>query len=233
MKKKVIIVGASSGIGKELVIQLVKNDYLIGITGRRIELLEELRVQFPESIFCSHIDNTQIDTLVKKLEDLKIRLGGLDMLILSSGTGDINESLNFDIEQATIDLNIIAFTKIAGWTFKTFQNQSYGHFVAITSLAGMTGNHLAPAYNASKAYQINYLKGLRKKALLLKQPILITDVRPGFVNTAMAKGDGLFWVAPVTKAASQIVSAINKKKQLVFITKRWALVGMVFRLINV
>jgi short-subunit dehydrogenase len=232
MTKRVIIVGASSGIGKELVLQLAKNDYLIGITGRRTELLEQLRQQYPEKIYCSEIDNTQTDTLEVKLENLKTQLGGLDVLILSSGTGNINEALTFEIEQATIDLNITAFTKIAGWAFNTFQKQTYGHLVAITSLAGMTGSHIAPAYNASKAYQINYLKGLRKKAYNLKQPIIITEARPGFVDTAMAKGEGLFWVAPASKAAAQIVAAINKKKQLAYITKRWAIVGLVLKFIN-
>jgi len=232
MIKRVIIVGASSGIGKELVLQLAKSNYLIGITGRRGELLEQLRQQYPEKIYCCEIDNTQTDTLEAKLENLRTRLGGLDLLILSSGVGHINESLDAELELATIDLNITAFTKIAGWAFKTFQKQVYGHLVAITSIAGMTGSHIAPAYNASKAYQINYLKGLRKKAHNLKQPIMVTDIRPGFVDTAMAKGDGLFWVAPASKAASQIIAAINKKKQLAYITRRWTWVGLALKFIN-
>lgn len=120
---------------------------------------------------------------------------------------------------------------IAGWAFKTFQRQSSRHLVAITSLAGMTGSDLAPGYNASKAYQVNYLKGLCKKAALLKLPVNITDIRPGFVNTAMAKGNGLFWVAPAEKAASQIITAIKRKRRLAYVTKRWALIGLLFRII--
>lgn len=232
MIKKAIIIGASSGIGRELTLQLVKSDYLIGITGRRIELLEQLANQYPGRIYCQQIDNTETDSLEEKLESLKTLLSGLDLLVLSSGTGNINELLDFNIEQATLALNVTAFTQIAGWAFKTFQQQNYGHFVAITSLAGMTASHQAPAYNASKAYQINYLKGLRKKVSQSKQPITITDVRAGFVNTAMAKGDGLFWVAPVEKAASQIVSAINKNKQVVYVTKRWAIVALFLKLLG-
>jgi short-subunit dehydrogenase len=231
MTKKIIIVGASSGIGRELALQLVKEDYYIGITGRRIELLEELRSQYPDKIIYSQIDNTQSGSLEIELENLKARLGGLDLLILSSGTGDLNESLSFAIEKKTIDLNVTAFTMIADWAFNIFQIQGSRHFAAITSLAGMTGSELAPSYNASKAYQINYLKGLRKKAAQLKLPVNITDIRPGFVDTAIAKGEGQFWVAPADKAASQIVIAIKRKRHLVYVTKRWALIGFLFRII--
>ncbi len=95
----------------------------------------------------------------------------------------------------------------------------------------MTGSDVAPAYNASKAYQINYLSGLRKKMKKLGLPIFITDIRPGFVDPDMAKGDGKFWVASVDKAASQIIIAIKARRKLVYITKRWRLIGFVFRLI--
>ncbi|RKR82111.1 short-subunit dehydrogenase [Mucilaginibacter gracilis] len=232
MTKKVIIVGASSGIGKALALQLAERDYLIAITGRRTELLAQLSDQYPDKILYSEIDNTQTDTLEMKLEKLKEQLGGLDLLILSSGVGNINESLSFAIEKATIDLNVTAFTMIAGWAFKTFQKQGYGHLAAITSIAGLAGSHLAPAYNASKAFEINYLKGLRKNAGQLKLPIIITDIRPGFVDTAMAKGEGLFWVAPADKAAAQIVAAINNHKRVTYITKRWTLVALLLKLVN-
>jgi short-subunit dehydrogenase len=65
------------------------------------------------------------------------------------------------------------------------------------------------------------LEGLSIKAIRLKRNISVTDIQPGFVNTAMAKGDGLFWVAPVEKAARQIFNAIESRKRKVYITKRW------------
>ncbi len=229
---KVIIIGASSGIGKELTLQLVQGNYVVGITGRRVDLLEELKYKHPDKIFYRQMDNTDIDSVDAHLENLKKQLDGLDLLILCSGIGNLNEALDFVLEQQTIELNVMAFTKIANWTVKCFEKQSSGHFVAITSLAGMISSDVAPAYNASKAFQINYLKGLRSKLKKSKSPINITDVRPGFVDTAMAKGEGLFWVAPVNKAAYQIIAAINKKKTLVYITKRWAIIAYIFKLIN-
>jgi len=80
---------------------------------------------------------------------------------------------------------------------------------------------MAPAYSATKAYQINYMEALRKKAFKAGGKITVTDVRPGLVDTAMAKGDGLFWVMPVEKVARQICSAIRKRKSKIYVTKRW------------
>jgi short-subunit dehydrogenase len=94
----------------------------------------------------------------------------------------------------------------------------------------MRGEGIAPAYNASKAYQINYTEGLRKKAAKLSYPIHITDIRPGFVDTAMAKGEGLFWVTPLQKAVQQIYRAIFRKRKVVYISRRWRYVAMLLRI---
>ena len=79
------------------------------------------------------------------------------------------------------------------------------------------------------AYQLNYLEGLRQKAHKLSAPIFITDVRPGFVDTAMAKGEGQFWVATVQKASVQIFEAIKQKKKVVYVTKRWRMIAVLLK----
>ena len=191
-----------------------------------------MTARYPEQIIYSKIDNNEISSLEQNLNELTNRLGGLDILILCSGIGNINSELDFKVEQQTISVNVTAFTKIADWTILYFQKQNYGQFAAITSIAGMTGGNEAPAYNASKAYQINYLSGLRKKMEKLRLPIFITDIRPGFVDTDMAKGNGKFWVASVKKASSQIITAIKAKKKLVYVTRRWRLIGFVLRVIS-
>lgn len=228
--KKAIIVGATSGIGKELALLLSKKNYKVGITGRRIEKLKELEGLKSESFISKHFDCT-LDSNAKKLEELVQELGGLDLLVMSSGTGDINTELNIDIEQTTVKLNVIAFTEIITWAFNYFENQSYGHIVGISSVGGLRGSRFAPAYNASKSYQINYLEGLRQKAYHNKSQIQITDIRPGFVDTAMAKGDGQFWVASKEKAAKQILSHIEKNKNIGYVTKRWRLIASLLAII--
>ncbi|NDP19706.1 MAG: SDR family NAD(P)-dependent oxidoreductase [Paludibacter sp.] len=227
--KKAIIIGATSGIGKALAALLIENDFQVGITGRRTNLLEEIKSTNPNRYFIKSFDIKEVSQINQHLNDLTLELGGLDLLIISSGTGDLNEKLEFEIEKRTIDTNIIGFTAIADWAFNFFQNQKHGQLVAISSIAGLRGNHLAPSYSASKAYQINYLESLRIKASKSKLPIYITDIRPGFVNTEMAKGDGLFWVSSVEKAANQIFKAIYKNQKVAYVTKRWGVLACIMK----
>ncbi len=231
--KKAIIIGATSGIGQGLAKIIVKNDYIVGITGRRAELLENLKSETPDSHMIKTFDITDTNVAVEKLEELISDLGGLNLLILSSGTGDLNDKLDFETEKRTINTNVTGFTCIADWTFNYFKKQKFGHLVAISSIAGIRGNRHAPSYNASKAYQINYLEGLRQKANKLKEQIYITDVRPGLVNTQMAKGEGLFWVMPVEKTVRQIFKAIKKKRKIAYVTKRWSLIAKILKRIPV
>lgn len=227
--KKAIVIGATSGIGKGLAKILVDNNYKVGITGRRTELLEESKNQNPESYFIKTFDITDTEVIVEKLEELKAEIGGIDLLIISSGTGDLNEKLDFEIEKRTIDTNVVGFTCVANWAFNIFEEQKTGHLVAISSIGGLRGSRIAPTYNATKAYQINYLEGLRQKATKLNEKIFVSDIRPGFVDTAMAKGEGKFWVATVEKVSRQIFDAIEKKKKVVYVTKRWQIIATILK----
>jgi short-subunit dehydrogenase len=77
----------------------------------------------------------------------------------------------------------------------------------------------------------NYLQGLRQKFRKLKLPVVVTDVQPGFVDTAMAKGEGLFWMASPKKAAQQIFDAIRKRRKHVYVTRRWQVIAWVLRIL--
>ena len=224
-----IVFGATSGIGKELAKILVDNNYKVGITGRREANLLDLKKTNPENYFISSFDSTK-ENNSDKLTKLTNEMGGLDLLILSSGTGDLNEKLDFKIEDRTNQLNVIAFTEIVDWAYNYFEQQGKGHLVAISSIAGLRGSRIAPAYNASKAYQINYLEGLRLKAKKTSKPIYVTDIRPGLVNTDMAKGEGHFWVGTKEKVAGQIFNIIKQKKGIGYVTKRWILIAWIVKI---
>jgi short-subunit dehydrogenase len=228
--KKAIIVGASSGIGKALAVELATKGYKVGITGRRETLLSALKATNPDHYVEKSFDITHLNSN-KQLNDLANELGGLNLLIFCSGIGDMNPTLDFGIEKKSIDVNVAGFTQIADWAFTYFEQQGSGHLVAISSIAGIRGIDHAPAYNASKAYQINYLEGLRKKAAKKKIAVAVTDIRPGFVNTAMAKGEGLFWVASPEKAAKQILYAIQQRKRVAYVSRRWVLIAWLLKML--
>ena len=227
--KKALIIGATSGIGRGLAKLLADDGYKVGITGRRTKLLDEICKEKPNSYVIKTFDIADTESIVAKLEELTTVLGGLDLLVISSGTGDINDNLDFEIEKRTINTNVLGFTCVADWTFNHFEKQKSGHLAAISSIGGLRGSRQAPSYNATKAFQINYLEALRQKATFLKIPIFVTDIRPGLVNTDMAKGEGQFWVAPLDKATRQIYNAIKAKKKIAYVTKRWRLIAAILK----
>lgn len=228
--KTAVVIGASSGMGREIAIKLAQDGFKMGITGRRRELLDELRAQSPENFLVSCFDCTEMRNTAK-LEALRDRLGHIDLLFLSSGNGEINKELDFEIENATNELNVMAFTEITSWGFNYFKKRGKGHLAVITSIAGIRGGRVAPAYNASKAYQLHYLEGLRQRAKRLKIAVYITDIRPGFVDTSMAKGGGKFWVVPLKKAARIIYRDLQQKKAISYVSRRWRLIAWVLKLI--
>ena len=226
-KQSIIIIGATSGIGRALFEKYSADGNRIGIVGRRTHLLDELRQEYPGTTITATADITKQEEIARAIDALRAKLKDIDLAIVCSGTGDINASLDYAVERPTIDTNVIGWTFVVDTLYNIFEQQGHGHLVAITSAGGLRGEPMAPAYSASKAYQINYMEALCKKAYKNGKRICVTDIRPGLVDTAMAKGDGLFWVMPVEKAASQIITAIRKQMSKAYVTKRWHILAVI------
>ena len=223
----IVIIGATSGIGKALFEKYARGDNRIGIVGRRANLLDELCQKYPSKTITAKADITNLEEIEQAINALHKELEYIDLAIVCSGIGDINATLEYNVERLTIDTNITGWTFVIDRLYNIFVQQGHGHLVAITSAGGLRGEPIAPAYSASKAYQINYMEALRKKAYKSGSQICVTDIRPGLVNTAMAKGEGLFWVMPVEKVANQIITAIHKNKYKAYVTKRWHILAII------
>ena len=222
--KKAIIIGATSGIGRELAKVLSADGYIVGITGRRLHLLEQLKDELPNQASIKRMDisqNSAADDLKKLINEMQ----AVDLIVISAATGSIDLDLPWEKEKVTIESNVLGFASMANVAFHHFQQKGTGHLVGISSIAGIRGGGGAPAYSASKAFVSNYLQGLRYIIEKNKNNITVTDIQPGFVDTAMAQGDHVFWSAPTPKAAEQIYRAIRKKKKHAYITKRWRLIA--------
>ena len=223
--KKAIIIGASSGIGRELAKILAREGYVLGLTARRIALLATLQQEIPSQAHIQAMDISQVEKAMETLETLIEKMGGVDLVVLSAGIGYVNPSLDWRQEKETIDVNVCGACGVINVALKEFMAQDRGHLVGISSISALRGNPMAPAYGASKAFLSHYLEGLRKWAHRKHPQIVVTDIQPGFVDTAMAKGPGLFWVESPAKAAEQIYEAIRKQKSHAYITRRWSLIG--------
>lgn len=229
--KKAIIIGASSGIGRQLAITLAKNGYEMGLMARRLEMLEALQKEISTTTYVGHLDISHVDDATEKVEAMIQKMKGTDLIVINAGTGFLNPELDWLKEKKTLDVNIYGFCAMAGVAYHHFAKQGYGQLVGISSIVALRGGAMAPAYNASKAFMSNYLEGLRKKAFQEKLPLIITDIKPGFVDTEMAKGEGKFWVASPQEAAEQITLAILRKKKHAYITRRWRFIGWLLKLI--
>ena len=226
---RIIIVGATSGIGRKMAELYAAKGNIVGITGRRNELLEEIKTQFPGKIETECFDVTSNENITR-LSSLIQKIGGLDILIYSSGIGDPSKELDWQLDKLTVDTNVNGFIEIANWAFNYFVKQGNGRLAVISSIAANRGNSWAPAYSASKSFQSNYFEALAIKAYKMKKGIGITCIEPGFVATKMAKGNKQFWIVPLEKAARQMIDAIDKMKRKVYVSRRWWLIAKLMRL---
>jgi short-subunit dehydrogenase len=227
-QQRIIIIGATSGIGRRMAEQYLEKGHRVGISGRRLELLQEIKQQFPQQVEYECFDVTKTENK-NHLAALVSKLGGLDILIISAGGGDVSKELDWQLDKMTVDTNVNGFIEIANWGFNYFVQQEHGSLATISSIASHRGNSWAPAYSASKAFQSNYFEGLSIKAKRMKKNISVTCIEPGFVDTHMAKGDKKIWVMPVDKAARRIISAIEKKKRKSYLSLRWWIVAKLIK----
>jgi short-subunit dehydrogenase len=228
--KRAIIIGASSGIGRELA-KSIRNGYVVGVMARRVQLLDELGKEVKGTLFVQNIDVADVESAIKTLAEFIKEMGGVDLIVISAGTGEINNSLSWHLENETIKTNVSGFAALVNVAMHHFTEKGSGHLVGISSIAALRGGRESPAYNASKAFESNYMEGLRQKVRKSGLPITITDIKPGFVNTAMAKGDGIFWAAEPEKAAEQMYHVIKRKKSTAYITRRWVLIAWLIKLL--
>ena len=198
-----IIIGASSGIGAQLAVDLAAVGHSVGLMARRLHLLQSVAETLPTPGFTKFIDLRDPDAAAGSLTDLISEMGGVDLFVISSGVGFENIDLDWEPEAETISVNVVGFARMVNIAVKHLAFRGKGHLVGISSLAAIRGDGNAPAYGASKAFESSYLQAIRHRFAKSKAPIIVTDVKAGFVDTAMAKGEGLFWVAPVEKASRQ------------------------------
>lgn len=226
--QKVVIIGASSGIGEALAKEFANENYEVAIAARRTENLKKLHSAFPQIKHYKMIDITN-ENCMTEFSELISDLGGMDILILTSGVGWRNPSLEEIKELSTIQVNCMGFTRVLLYAYQYFCEKGGGTIAATSSIAGIRGLDLCPAYSASKAYELSYLESLRRKSKTENKNVKIVSLIPGFVNTAMGQGAGVFWRCEPEEAAKEIREGIEHQKEILYITKRWKYIAWIMK----
>ncbi len=236
MQKKpsrILIVGATSGLGRRVAQTYINRGLTVGIAGRRTELLEELQALAPDRVFYQPIDITQEDA-TDKLQLLINEMGGIDTFFLASGIGKVNPVLELSEELAVAKTNVEGFLRIIIYIFNYFkQLPQGGHIAAITSIAGTKGIGISAAYSATKAFQDYYISSLSQLSTVNKHPIKFTSILPGFTSTDFLEFPNYPLQMTPEKVAKAIVRAIDKKQREVIIDWRYHCLVKIWKLLPV
>lgn len=230
MKKKIIIMGATSGIGLEVARLFHQQGHIIAIAGRRMDNLQRISTELANCPYAQiDVTDTQAPT---RLQELIEDLGGMDIYLHVSGIGKQNRQLDTDVELATVETNALGFTRLVNHAWHYFRTQGSGHIAAVSSIAGTKGLGAAPSYSATKRYCNTYLEALAQLASMQGLNIHFTDIRPGFVNTELLSDSFHYpmMMQPVP-VAHQIVKGILSRKRTVTIDWRFRLLVFFWRLI--
>lgn len=230
MKKRVIIMGATSGIGLEVARLFHRQGHNVAIAGRRLENLQDISAQLGNCPFAK-IDITRTNS-PERLQELIERLGGMDIYLHVSGMGKQNRQMDTAIELSTVETNALGFTRMINHAFHYFTNKGGGHIAAVSSIAGTKGMGVAPSYSATKRYCNTYMEALSQLSHMRDLNIAFTDIRPGFVDTELLSKDYHYpMMMKAQPVAHDIVEGILSRKRIVTIDWRFRMLVFLWRLI--
>lgn len=237
-KGTAVIIGATSGIGRELAVRLLEQGWRVGIAGRRKERLEEIRRQYgADRVFCAQMDITQ-DEATGILDKLLEETGAPDLFLHVSGVGHQNPGLDEAIEMQVVRTNCDGMVRMVTHFINyvkssPFYNSGHkAHIGVVTSVAGTAGLGIAAAYSASKKMQSTYLSALSQLARMKRLPVVFSDIRPGFVATEILSESHHYpLVMPVDKAACHILKGLRKKRRVITFDWRFRAISALWRII--
>ncbi|MDR0646463.1 MAG: SDR family NAD(P)-dependent oxidoreductase [Elusimicrobiota bacterium] len=163
MSKNILITGATSGIGRAVALECLKRGYKVAATGRRAELLAELKRAAPGRVF-TYLHDVTTGGAAQIIAVADKEMDGVNIVLINAGYGDIDLDLKEEVELKTVNTNVFGFTDAACAAYRYFKKNGGGVLGAVSSIASFRGGWAAPAYNASKAFVGNYMEGLRVKS---------------------------------------------------------------------
>lgn len=228
--RSVIVIGATSGIGRAVVERLVSEGVRVGIAGRREERLKELQQRFGAKSVSYRVMDVTEASATEALDALIDEVGAPDALLFASGIGKQNPTLDEAMELRTVETNCMGMVRIVDHFINyvkltpAYDNRHKAHIAVITSVAGTMGMGPAPAYSATKSMQSAYLVALAQHARMQRIPISVGDIRPGFVATEILNPDKRYpMIMSVERAAMFVVRSLRRHERITIFDWRYRL----------
>ena len=236
--RSVIVVGATSGIGRAVVEKLAKEGVRVGIAGRREERLAELQQRFGKELISYRVIDVTEESATVALDELIAEVGAPDALLYASGIGKQNPTLDEAMELRTVETNCAGMVRIVDHFINyvkrepAYNKKHKAHIAVITSVAGTMGMGPAPAYSATKSMQSAYLVALAQHARMQKLPITVGDIRPGFVATEILNPEKRYpMIMSAERAAHFVVRSLRKHERITIFDWRYKLLVGFWRMI--
>lgn len=239
--KKAIVIGASSGMGREVAKLLSKDGYIVGLASRRLPLLQSLQEELSNQSYIKQLDVAAPDAR-ERLQALIDEMGGIDLIVISISaylqnrtTASANTSNSTDYypqkgwveKKRTLETDAVSFIAMADVAVECFKKQNSGHLVGISSTSGLRGGADSPEYAGAKACIMTYMEGVRNHMIQNNLNVQVTDIIPGFVaveHSPIGQDPSAYCEITCEQAGQEIVAAIKaQKKTAVIPSSIWVL----------
>ena len=228
--KKIVIVGASSGIGLAVAEAFASRGVRVGLAARKTHVLHGLKEKYPDAVEYTRIDVTS-STAPEHLRELIDKLGGMDIYVHIAGIGHRNPDLDPDLEADVVNTNCTGFTRMIAAAYGYFRERpGGGSIVALTSVAGVRGMGDLAAYSASKRFDYTYLEALDQRIRKEGRNITLTDIRPGWIRTPLLDPAKKYHMQMgLDYAVAQVIRAIVRRPRYAYIDWRWGVLAALVR----
>ena len=231
---KVVISGASGGLGLALARHYLERGAIVAAFARRGELLQALAAEFPDQVYCYALDVRDAPAVQHAANDFIARAGCPNVVIANAGvsTGTLTEyAEDLDAFQQVMDINVLGMVKTFQPFIAAMRAARQGTLVGIASVAGFRGLPGAGAYSASKAAAISYLESLRVE--LRGSGVKAVTICPGYIETPMTALNPypMPFMLDAGEAARRIALAIERQTAFTVIPWQMGLAGRMLRLL--
>lgn len=236
---KAIIIGATSGIGREIAFRLLREGWTAGLAGRRFDALQSVQDEFgKQRVHIAAMDVTRPDA-TGALDGLLEESGSPDLFLYVSGVGYQNRELDLDKEIRTVRTNSEGMVRMVDHFINYVKAHpgEYGggrkaRIAVVSSVAGTAGLGTAPAYSATKRMQGTYISALAQLSRMERIPVLFTEIRPGFIRTPLLDpGKHYPMTMTLERAVDHIMKGLGRGRRVVTFDWRFRLLVFFWRLI--